>query len=46
MAKAVLLTETISPYRIPVFNELARNFKAEFLVFFFGESEKDGMENL
>ena len=40
MAKAVLLTETISPYRIPVFNELARNFKAEFLVFFFGESEK------
>ena len=40
MAKAVLLTETISPYRIPVFNELARNFKGEFLVFFFGESEK------
>jgi glycosyltransferase involved in cell wall biosynthesis len=38
--KAVLLTETISPYRIPVFNEIARSLEGEFLVLFFGESEK------
>jgi glycosyltransferase involved in cell wall biosynthesis len=38
--KAILLTETISPYRIPVFNEIARDLEAKFLVLFFGESEK------
>jgi glycosyltransferase involved in cell wall biosynthesis len=38
--KVILLTETISPYRIPVFNEIARSFEGEFLVLFFGESEK------
>jgi glycosyltransferase involved in cell wall biosynthesis len=36
----ILLTETISPYRIPVFNEIARNLEGKFLVLFFGESEK------
>ena len=38
--KVILLTETISPYRIPVFNEIARELEGEFLVLFFGESEK------
>lgn len=38
--KVVLLTEIISPYRIPVFNKIAQILNAKFLVFFFGESEK------
>lgn len=39
-AKVILLTEIISPYRIPVFNEIAKKLGRQFLVFFMGESEK------
>ena len=38
--KTLLLTEIISPYRIPVFNEIAQTLKDEFSVLFFGVSEK------
>lgn len=38
--KVVLLTEIISPYRIPVFNEIAKILGDRFMVLFFGESEK------
>lgn len=38
--RIILLTETISPYRIPVFNALAERLGGQFLVLFFGESEK------
>lgn len=38
--RIILLTETISPYRIPVFNEIAERLGDEFLVLFFGTSEK------
>lgn len=37
--KYILLTEIISPYRIPVFNEIARTLNDNFLVFFLGETE-------
>ncbi len=40
MKKVVLLTEIISPYRIPVFNQIAQSLKDQFLVLFFGETEK------
>lgn len=40
-AKVVLLTEIISPYRIPVFNEIARNLRHQFLVVFFAESRRE-----
>jgi glycosyltransferase involved in cell wall biosynthesis len=39
-AKVVLLTEIISPYRIPVFNEIAKRLSDQFMVFFMGKSEK------
>lgn len=39
MKRVVLLTEIISPYRIPVFNEIAEDTRDRFLVLFFGESE-------
>lgn len=38
--KVIFLTEIISPYRIPVFNEIVTILKEQFLVLFFGESEK------
>lgn len=38
--KVVLLTEIISPYRIPVFNEIARNLRDRFLVLFFAKTGK------
>ena len=38
--KVILLTETISPYRIPVFNAIAGHLRDQFLVLFFGKSEK------
>jgi len=38
--KVILLTEIISPYRIPVFNEIAQSLNNRFLVLFFGETEK------
>jgi glycosyltransferase involved in cell wall biosynthesis len=38
--RVIFLTEIISPYRIPFFNEIARVFKDKFLVLFLGESEK------
>ncbi|OGX15718.1 MAG: hypothetical protein A2166_03040 [Omnitrophica WOR_2 bacterium RBG_13_41_10] len=38
--KVIILTETISPYRIPVFNEIAQNLKEQFLVLFLGKTEK------
>jgi len=38
--EVILLTETISPYRIPVFNEIAQRLGNQFLVLFFGETEK------
>jgi glycosyltransferase involved in cell wall biosynthesis len=38
--KVIILTEIISPYRIPVFNEIARFLNEQFLVLFFSESEK------
>jgi glycosyltransferase involved in cell wall biosynthesis len=37
--KAILLTEIISPYRIPVFNAIAKRLGHEFLALFFGETE-------
>jgi glycosyltransferase involved in cell wall biosynthesis len=40
MKRIILLTETISPYRIPVFNELAQALGEQFLVLFLGETEK------
>lgn len=40
MKKIILVTEIISPYRIPVFNEIARGLKDRFRVFFLGETEK------
>jgi len=39
-AKVILLTEIISPYRIPVFNEIAQSLQDRFLVLFLGETEK------
>ena len=38
--RIVLLTEIISPYRIPVFNKIAENLGSQFLVLFLGETEK------
>jgi glycosyltransferase involved in cell wall biosynthesis len=38
--KVILLSEIISPYRIPVFNAVAESLGNQFLVLFFGESEK------
>lgn len=38
--KVILLTEIISPYRIPVFNEIAKSVESQFLVLFFGKTEK------
>lgn len=38
--KVIILTETISPYRIPVFNEIAKKLGQQLRVFFMGESEK------
>jgi glycosyltransferase involved in cell wall biosynthesis len=38
--EVILFTETISPYRIPVFNEIAQDLKDRFLVLFLGETEK------
>lgn len=38
--KTALLTEIISPYRIPVFNAIAEEMGEQFKVFFFGETEK------
>lgn len=38
--KIILLTEIISPYRIPVFNEIAQILQDRFLVLFLGETEK------
>lgn len=38
--KVILLTETISPYRIPVFNEIAMALREQFRVIFLSESEK------
>lgn len=38
--KIILLTEIISPYRIPVFNEIAQSLQDRFLVFFLGATEK------
>ncbi|MBI4531148.1 MAG: hypothetical protein HY709_06450, partial [Candidatus Latescibacteria bacterium] len=37
--QAILLTEIISPYRIPVFNAIARELGQAFFVLFFGETE-------
>jgi len=39
-AKVIILTETISPYRIPVFNEIAKRLTDQFMVLFMGKSEK------
>lgn len=39
-AKVIVLTEIISPYRIPVFNEIAKKLGQQLRVFFMGESEK------
>ena len=36
--KVILLTEVISPYRIPVFNEIAKYAQIEFKVFFLAET--------
>lgn len=38
--KIIIITETISPYRIPVFNEIAQSLKDRFMVLFLGETEK------
>ena len=38
--EVIFLTEIISPYRIPVFNEIAQNLENRFMVIFFGETEK------
>jgi glycosyltransferase involved in cell wall biosynthesis len=38
--KVIILTETISPYRIPVFNEIAKRLSDQFMVIFMGKSEK------
>jgi len=38
--EVIFITEIISPYRIPVFNEMARILNDRFLVFFLGETEK------
>lgn len=39
-AKIIILTEIISPYRIPVFNEIAQRLSGQFLVLFLGQTEK------
>lgn len=39
--KVVLITEIISPYRIPVFNEIAKNPEIDLTVFFLAETEPD-----
>jgi len=39
--KVILLTEVISPYRIPVFNELSYYLQNSFLVLFFSETVKE-----
>lgn len=38
--KVIVLTEIISPYRIPVFNEIAKRLTDQFMVLFMGKSEK------
>lgn len=38
--KVILLTEIISPYRIPVFNALAQGLTSPFRVIFLGQTEK------
>ena len=37
--KAIILTEIISPYRIPPFNYLAQYEEIDLTVFFFAETE-------
>jgi len=39
-ARIALLTEIISPYRIPVFNEIDRSAPGKFRFFFLGKTEK------
>ena len=39
-ARIALLTEIISPYRIPVFNEINQSLTGQFLVLFLGKTEK------
>lgn len=39
--KVILITEIISPYRIPVFNEIAKNPEIDLTVFFLAETEPD-----
>ncbi|MBN1914262.1 MAG: glycosyltransferase family 4 protein [Candidatus Omnitrophica bacterium] len=38
--KVIIITEIISPYRIPVFNEIAKILGENFKVFFLSETEK------
>lgn len=38
--RVALLTEIISPYRIPVFNEIAKGAPGQFLFFFLGKTER------
>lgn len=44
--KVILLTEVISPYRIPVFNEIARYTQIEFKVFFLAETVSGRLWNV
>lgn len=39
--KVILLTEIISPYRIPVFNEIAKELGGGFLALFFSETVRE-----
>ena len=39
--KVVLITEIVSPYRIPVFNEIAKNPEIDLKVFFLAETEPE-----
>lgn len=39
--KAIVITEIISPYRIPVFNEIAKDSRIEFKVLFLAETEPE-----
>ncbi len=44
--KVILLTEVISPYRIPVFNEIAQCAQIEFKVFFLAETVSGRLWNV
>jgi len=44
--KVILLTEVISPYRIPVFNEIAKCKQIEFKVFFLAETVSGRLWNV